>query len=122
MEREISAQRLARPFVGVLLLLPAHRVHRGRERHPVGLRIGDMGGAQRALTERLIEEFVGNLRTELAGRIAPASGRRASKPSTSPGAARSSRVTRTTSGCTGPRLLVEHDNTQADANHVHSVW
>jgi Protein of unknown function (DUF3500) len=22
----------------------------------------------------------------------------------------------------GPRLLVEHDNTQRDANHVHSVW
>jgi Protein of unknown function (DUF3500) len=22
----------------------------------------------------------------------------------------------------GPRLLVEYDNTQRDANHVHSVW
>src|ERR1700704_200673 len=35
-------------------------------RSPVGLPVGDMAPPQRALAERLIEEFVGNLRTDLA--------------------------------------------------------
>ena len=81
-----------------------------------------MGGAQRALTERLIEEFVGNLRTELAGahraRIREAGLKAihfAWGGPIEPGHPHYFRLH-------GPRLRVEHDNTQADANHVHSVW
>jgi len=89
---------------------------------PAGLRIADMASAQRALAERLIEEFVGNLRTDLAeaqrarireaglGAIHFAWG-----GPIQPGHAHYFRLH-------GPRLLVEHDNTQNDANHVHSVW
>ncbi|WP_411267319.1 DUF3500 domain-containing protein [Actinoplanes sp. KI2] len=29
---------------------------------------------------------------------------------------------RTTTGCRGPNLLIEWDNTQRNANHAHSVW
>jgi len=88
----------------------------------VGLPIGDMAPLQRALAERLIEEFVGNLRTELAeaqrARIREAglgAIHFAWAGPLEPGHAHYFRLH-------GPRLLIEHDNTQNDANHVHSVW
>ena len=91
-------------------------------RSPVGLPIGDMAPLQRALAERLIEEFVGNLRTELAeaqrARIREAglgTIHFAWAGPLEPGHAHYFRLH-------GPRLLIEHDNTQNDANHVHSVW
>jgi hypothetical protein len=91
-------------------------------RSPVGLAVGDMAAPQRALAERLMEEFVGNLRTELAEaqrtRIREAgldAIRFAWAGPVDPGHAHYFRLH-------GPRLLVEHDNTQNDANHVHSVW
>jgi len=81
-----------------------------------------MAPPQRALAERLIEEFVGNLRTDLAeaqrARIREA-GLEANYFAWAgpfePGHAHYFRLH-------GPRLLIEHDNTQNDANHVHSVW
>jgi hypothetical protein len=91
-------------------------------RTPVGLPIGEMVPAHRALAERLIEEFVGNLRTELAeaqrARIRDAGLAAihfAWAGPTDPGHPHYFRLH-------GPRLLIEHDNTQNDANHVHSVW
>ena len=91
-------------------------------RTPVGLPIRDMAPPQRALAERLIEEFVGNLRTDLA-EAQRARIREAGVGANSfawagpfePGHAHYFRLH-------GPRLLIEHDNTQNDANHVHSVW
>lgn len=91
-------------------------------RNPVGLRLGDMAPPQRALAERLIEEFVRNLRTELA-EAQRARIREAGLGAThfawagpvEPGHAHYFRLH-------GPTLLLEHDNTQNDANHVHSVW
>ena len=89
---------------------------------PVGLPVGDMAPPQRALAERLIEEFVGNLRTDLAeaqrARIREAgvgANSFAWAGPIEPGHAHYFRLH-------GPRLLIEHDNTQNDANHVHSVW
>jgi uncharacterized protein DUF3500 len=91
-------------------------------RAPAGLPTGNMGAAQRALAERLIEEFVANLRTQLAeaqrARIREAdlgAIHFAWAGPVEPGHAHYFRLH-------GPRLLVEHDNTQNDANHVHSVW
>ena len=91
-------------------------------RTPAGLPIGEMAAPHRALAERLIEEFVGNLRTELAeaqrARIREARLETihfAWAGPVEPGHAHYFRLH-------GPRLLVEHDNTQNDANHVHSVW
>jgi Protein of unknown function (DUF3500) len=89
---------------------------------PIGIRLGDMGPSQRTLAERLIDEFVGNLRTELAeaqrARIREAGLAAihfAWAGPIDPGHAHYFRLH-------GPRLLVEHDNTQNDANHVHSIW
>ena len=84
--------------------------------------MGEMAPPQRVLAERLIEEFVGNLRTELAeaqrARIREAglgAIHFAWAGPLEPGHAHYFRLH-------GPRLLIEHDNTQNDANHVHSVW
>jgi hypothetical protein len=91
-------------------------------RSPVGLPVGDMAPPQRALAERLIEEFVRHLRTELAEaqrtRIREAglgAIHFAWAGPIEPGHAHYFRLH-------GPRLLIEHDNTQNDANHIHSVW
>ena len=48
--------------------------------------------------------------------------RPASIRSTSPGAARSRRVIPTTGACTARSRSIEYDNTQNNANHIHSVW
>ena len=91
-------------------------------RTPVGLAIGEMDAPHRSLAERLIDEFVRNLRTELAeaqrARIREAGLEAihfAWAGPLEPGRAHYFRMH-------GPRLLIEHDNTQNDANHVHSVW
>jgi hypothetical protein len=89
---------------------------------PVGVPFAELALSQRTLGERLIEEFVGNLRTEL-GEAQRARIREAGlgaihfawAGAVEPGHAHYFRLH-------GPRLLVEHDNTQNDANHVHSVW
>jgi hypothetical protein len=89
---------------------------------PVGLRLGDMAPAQRGLAERLVDEYVRTMRTELAeahrARIREAGladVHFAWAGGTEPGEAHYYRLH-------GPRLLIEYDNTQNDANHVHSVW
>src|SRR3981189_2926644 len=84
-------------------------------RSPVGLPVGDMAPPQRALAERLIEEFVGTLGTALA-EAQRARIREAGVGATSfawagpfePGHAHYFRLH-------GPRLLIEHDNKQNDA-------
>jgi len=91
-------------------------------RTPAGLAIGEMDAPHRSLAERLIDEFLGNLRTELAeaqrARVRDAGLETvhfAWAGPLEPGRAHYFRLH-------GPRLLIEHDNTQNDANHVHSVW
>jgi hypothetical protein len=91
-------------------------------RTPVGVAIAQMGPPQRANAERLIEEFVGNLRTELA------EAQRARIREAGMGAIHFAWAGAIDPGhphyfrLHGPRLLIEHDNTQNDANHIHSVW
>lgn len=97
----------------------------GRERdlaQPAGLALSAMDGMARNLVEALIDRFVGTLAPDLAatqkqrvieqelGRF-----RFAWAGSLAPGQAHYFRVQ-------GPTTLIEHDNTQNDANHIHSVW
>jgi hypothetical protein len=89
---------------------------------PEGLAAAAMTAGQRALLEALIGQYLGRLPGELAGaetaRLAGAgleavhfawAGER------EPGRPHYYRVQ-------GPRLLIEYDNVQNGANHVHSVW
>jgi len=96
----------------------------GRKSVPdaAGLAYSEMSAGERQTLERLIGEYLGNLRPEAAAaqrarlekaglggiRFAWAGGDR-------PGEGHYYRIQ-------GPTFLIEYDNTQDGANHVHSVW
>lgn len=89
---------------------------------PKGLSLGRLSTSQRSIAEKLILDYLGRLRGELAEgdwrriqkagfdkvRFAWAGGR-------DPGQKHYYRVH-------GPTFLLEFDNTQNDANHIHAVW
>ncbi len=97
----------------------------GREKslkEPQGLALGKMKEAHRAIALRIIEEFTATLRPELARaeeeRLRAAgidSIRFAWAGSLEPRQPHYYRLH-------GPALVIEYDNTQNDANHIHSVW
>src|SRR5206468_7196471 len=89
---------------------------------PAGLARKDMTEAQGDLLMRLIDEYIGNMRSDVARvqrekiekagegliRFAWAGGARV-------GQGHYYRIQ-------GPTFVIEYDNTQNGANHVHSVW
>jgi hypothetical protein len=89
---------------------------------PVGVPAADLGPGQREQLVRLVEEYARNVRADVADaelrRLAVAGLERlhfAWAGPLEPGHPYYYRIH-------GPTLLVELDNTQNDANHVHSVW
>jgi Protein of unknown function (DUF3500) len=89
---------------------------------PAGLPLTQMRPAQRDRALRLIEEYVGNLRRDIADaqlrRVYEAgldSLHFAWAGSLEAGQAHYYRLH-------GPTLLIEYDNTRDDANHIHAVW
>ncbi len=89
---------------------------------PAGLPLGDMNEARRDLAMRLIAAYVDNLRDDLARaqwrQIREAGSERihfAWAGGLEPGKAHYYRLH-------GPRILIEYDNTQNNANHIHTVW
>jgi hypothetical protein len=89
---------------------------------PVGLPLAEMTGDQRALAVQLVEEYVRNMRSEMADeelqRLRAAGLERvhfAWAGPLAPGQAHYYRLH-------GPTFIIEYDNTQNDANHIHSVW
>jgi Protein of unknown function (DUF3500) len=89
---------------------------------PLGLSAGKMDAHQRATLKALIQEFIGRNRAELAeadwGKIAKAGWGKiffAWAGGVEPGQGHYYRVQ-------GATFLLEYDNTQNDANHIHAVW
>jgi hypothetical protein len=89
---------------------------------PAGVAAADLTAAQRELLLRLVEEYARTMRAEVAEeelrRIREAGVERlhfAWAGPLQPGQAHYYRVH-------GPTVLIELDNTQNDANHIHSVW
>ncbi|HXJ77873.1 MAG TPA: DUF3500 domain-containing protein [Candidatus Methylomirabilis sp.] len=89
---------------------------------PAGLAVADMTSEQRGQTLRLVEDYVLTMRSELAEQ--ELSRMRQADPALihfawagpiEPGKPHYYRLH-------GPTLLIEYDNTQNDANHIHSVW
>jgi hypothetical protein len=89
---------------------------------PAGLILADMTGDQRSLAVRLIEEYARNMRSELAEqelrRMREAGFERIHFAWAGPVEAGRPHYYR----LHGPTLLIEYDNTQNNANHIHSVW
>jgi hypothetical protein len=89
---------------------------------PAGVPAADLEGAQRELLVRLVQEYAQNMRAELAAdelrRIREAGVERlhfAWAGPTDPGHAHYYRIH-------GPTVLIEFDNTQNDANHIHTIY
>jgi hypothetical protein len=95
---------------------------RDRLAAPAGIPAAALAPAQREQLLHLVQEYVRNMRADVADtelrRVAEAGVERlhfAWAGPLEPGRAHYYRVH-------GPTLLIEYDNTQNDANHVHSVW
>lgn len=89
---------------------------------PAGVPAADFGSAQRELLVRLVQEYAQNMRAELADAelrgVRDAGIERlhfAWAGPTDPGKAHYYRIH-------GPTVLIEFDNTQNDANHIHAVY
>ncbi len=89
---------------------------------PVGIRVTELRPEQAAILVRLLEVYLGRMADPLAERRRAALERTdfaevafAWAGSTRPGEAHYYRIQ-------GPSFLVEYDNTQNDANHIHTVW
>ncbi|HEU4369599.1 MAG TPA: DUF3500 domain-containing protein [Methylomirabilota bacterium] len=89
---------------------------------PAGVPAAELGASQRERLVRLVEEYARNMRAEVADaelkRIHEAGLERlhfAWAGALEPGHAHYYRIH-------GPTVLIEFDNTQNDANHIHSVW
>ena len=89
---------------------------------PAGVPLGDLGAESRALALRLIETYARNMRADLAEtelRALHGSGlERVHFAWAGPVDPKRPHYYR----LHGPTLLIEYDNTQNNANHIHSVW
>ena len=88
---------------------------------PIGLPASELSEPQRALLRRVIVSYVENWRTDVAERAMAAIDRTLGQTHFAwagpekPGQDYYYRIQ-------GPALLIEHDNTQARANHIHAFW
>jgi uncharacterized protein DUF3500 len=89
---------------------------------PVGVRHADLGAPRQAALERLIRHYVERVRPDVAGAtwertVAPGLGDAtfAWAGSDMPGRGHYYAVR-------GPSFVIEYDNTQNGANHIHAVW
>jgi hypothetical protein len=87
-----------------------------------GLAVSDMNGAQKKLLNRLLEEYVGRLRGDLAAADLARIDRAGRGRIRFAWAGSVERGQRHYYRVHGPTFLLEYDNTQNDANHVHAVW
>lgn len=89
---------------------------------PVGVALGELGNDPRALAIRLIETYARNMRDEIANgelrRMREAGIEHVRFAWAGPIDPRQPHYYR----LHGPTLLIEYDNSQNRANHVHSVW
>ena len=89
---------------------------------PVGVGLGELAAEPRALALRLIETYVRNMRSEIAEeelrRMREAGSEHVRFAWAGPIDPKQPHYYR----LHGPTLLIEYDNSQNRANHVHSVW
>ena len=103
-----------------------HRERPGTGRaseRPPGCRSGVWAGSRATLVLRLLETYARNMRRRPRRERAPEDPRgRDRAASTSPGPGPMDAERPHYYRLHGPTLLIEYDNTQNNANHIHSVW
>ena len=87
-----------------------------------GLRFSDMNADQKDLVRKIINAYVGRLRGELAAADLKAMEAAGLDPVVVAWAGGLERGQGHYYRIHGPTFLLEYDNTQNDANHVHAVW
>ena len=114
-----QAAIIANRSFGEIVASPQREQDLGASR---GLLLGEMTGEQRNLVDALMDRFLGTLAPDLVAaqkrRVTEqgiATFRFAWAGSLTPGEAHYFRVH-------GPATVIEHDNTQNGANHIHTVW
>jgi hypothetical protein len=118
-DQQRKAATIANRSFGEIVASPQREQDLG---NPKGLLLGEMTSAQRTMVEALMDRFLGTLATDLLvqqkQRVMEqglATFRFAWAGSLTPGEAHYFRVH-------GPVTLIEHDNTQNGANHIHAIW
>jgi len=103
-------------------ILTEHAAHADARSIPVGIRHRDLAPSGRANLERLIRHYVDRVRPDVARaeweRIVAAGLDEISFAWAGPGEPGHGHYY----AVRGPRLLIEYDNTQNGANHIHAVW
>ena len=89
---------------------------------PKGIPVSEMTDEQRASLMRLIEEYVGNIRSEFADGAMARVGKAGIEKIHFARAGGEKKGEGHYYRIHGPTFLIEYDNTQNRANHIHSVW
>jgi len=89
---------------------------------PRGVTLGEMSGAQRELAVQLIQEYIGRLRGEIAEADMAKIRKAGLNKVRFAWAGGLNKGDRHYYRVIGPTFLLEYDNTQNEANHVHAVW
>lgn len=89
---------------------------------PKGLPVSEMTAEQRGSLMRLIEEYVGNIRPEFADGAMARIGKAGIEKIYFAWAGGEKKGEGHYYRIQGPTFLIEYDNTQNNANHIHSVW
>lgn len=89
---------------------------------PVGIRAGDLFAAQRALLMELIDVYTSHMAADIAEQRLERIRRAGVDAITFAWAGELERGRPHYYRVQGPTFLIEYDNTQNDANHIHSVW
>ena len=89
---------------------------------PRGVAIGDMPAASKAAAVSLIREYVGRLRDDVAAAEMAKIEKAGVDAVRFAWAGSIAKGQRHYYRLVGPTFLLEYDNTQNDANHVHAVW
>lgn len=89
---------------------------------PTGIAWTDLTVAQRALLTKLVEVYTGRMSSEIAGNTMSRIEKAGWDKVTFAWAGTLERGQRHYYRVQGPTFLIEYDNTQNNANHVHAVW
>ena len=93
-----------------------------RLKEPAGIGLVDMTSEQRALALRLVETYARNMRADIAEHELRAMHDAGLERIRFAGAGPIDPARPHYYRLHGPTVLIEYDNTQNDANHIHSVW